>query len=179
MKIIFYLPVKITDKPKFVAFLAFVCTNASFIAQISCFRNVSKRDTILAPGAKLWLANWRIFRVTGANQNARKLLSTVLIWWILMLDGVKHCWKMLDGFGSVFRDDFGCYWMVLNAAGYCLMALDGGQQCWRYWMFVDFARRVWKQLEAALACKIFVTMISPILTYIVTVKFGVCMPNQT
>ena len=43
-------------------------------------------------------------------------------------------------------------------------------------MFVDFAGRVWKQLEAAaLVCKIFDTMISPILTYIVTVKFGVCM----
>ena len=35
------------------------------------------------------------------------------------------------------------------------------------------------KLEAALACQIFDTMISPILTYIVTVKFGVCMPNQT
>ena len=46
-------------------------------------------------------------------------------------------------------------------------------------MFVDFAGRVWKQLEAALVCKIFDTMISRILTYIVTVKFGVCMPNQT
>ena len=102
-----------------------------------------------------------------------------LIWWILMLDGVKHSWKMLDGFGWGFSDVFGCYWMVLNAAGYCLMVLDGGQQCWRYWMFVDFAGRVWKQLEAVLACKIFDTMISRILTYIVTVKFGLCMPNQT
>ena len=35
------------------------------------------------------------------------------------------------------------------------------------------------KLEAALACKIFDTTISPILTYIVTVKSGVCMPNQT
>ena len=51
MKIIFYLPVN-TDKPKFVAFLVFVCTTASFIAQI----NVSKRDAILAPVAKQWIA---------------------------------------------------------------------------------------------------------------------------
>ena len=33
MKIIFYLPLN-TDKPKFVALLVFVCTTASFIAQI-------------------------------------------------------------------------------------------------------------------------------------------------
>ena len=32
------------------------------------------------------------------------------------------------------------------------------------------------KLKAALACKIFDTMISPILTY--NLKFGVCMPNQ-
>ena len=32
-KIIFYLPVN-TDKLKFVAFLLFVCTTASFIAEI-------------------------------------------------------------------------------------------------------------------------------------------------
>ena len=41
-----------TDKPKFVAFLVFVCMTASFIAQISSFENVSKRDAILAPVAK-------------------------------------------------------------------------------------------------------------------------------
>ena len=41
MKIIFYLPVN-TDKPKFVVFLVFVCTTASFIAQISSFENVLK-----------------------------------------------------------------------------------------------------------------------------------------
>ena len=55
MKIIFYLTSEhreATEKPKFVAFLVFVCTNASFIAQISSSGNVSKRDTILAPVAK-------------------------------------------------------------------------------------------------------------------------------
>ena len=51
MKIIFYLPVN-TDKPNFVALLVFACTTASFIAQISFFENVSKRDAILAPVAK-------------------------------------------------------------------------------------------------------------------------------
>ena len=45
-----------TDKPKFVAFLVFVCTTASFIAQISSSENVSKQDTILAPVAKQWIA---------------------------------------------------------------------------------------------------------------------------
>ena len=55
MKIIFYLPVN-TDKPKVVAFLVFVCTTASFIAQISSSENVMKRDAILAPVAKQWIA---------------------------------------------------------------------------------------------------------------------------
>ena len=51
MKIIFYLPVN-TDKPKFAAFLVFVCTTASFIAQIWSLENISKRDAILAPVGK-------------------------------------------------------------------------------------------------------------------------------
>ena len=55
MKIIFYLPVN-NNKPKFVTFLVFVCMTASFIAQISSFENVSKRDAILAPVAKQWIA---------------------------------------------------------------------------------------------------------------------------
>ena len=55
MKIIFYLPVN-TDKPTFVAFLVFICTTASFIAQISSTENVLKRDAILAPVAKQWIA---------------------------------------------------------------------------------------------------------------------------
>ena len=55
MKIIFYLPVN-TDKPKVIAFLVFVCTTASFIAQISSSENVLKRDAILAPVAKQWIA---------------------------------------------------------------------------------------------------------------------------
>ena len=47
-KIIFYLPVN-NHKPKFdVAFLVFVCTTASFIAQISSSENVFKRDVTLA-----------------------------------------------------------------------------------------------------------------------------------
>ena len=55
MKIIFYLPVN-TDKPKVVTFLVFVCTTDSFIAQISSSENVLKRDAILAPVAKQWIA---------------------------------------------------------------------------------------------------------------------------
>ena len=52
---IFYLPVN-TDKPKYVAFLVFVCTTPLFIAQISSLENVSKRDAILAPVAIQWIA---------------------------------------------------------------------------------------------------------------------------
>ena len=55
MKIIFYLPVN-TDKPKVGAFLVFVYTTASFIAQTSSFENVSERDAILASVAKQWIA---------------------------------------------------------------------------------------------------------------------------
>ena len=51
MKIIFYLPVN-TDKPNFVAILVFVCTTASFIAQILSSENVSKRDAVFAMVAK-------------------------------------------------------------------------------------------------------------------------------
>ena len=50
-KIIFCLPVN-TEKLKFVAFLVFVCSTASFIAQISSSKNFSKRDAILASVAK-------------------------------------------------------------------------------------------------------------------------------
>ena len=45
-----------TEKPKFVAFLVFVCTTASFIAQISSSENVSKRNAILAPVGKQEIA---------------------------------------------------------------------------------------------------------------------------
>ena len=55
MKIIFYLPVN-TEKPKFVTFLLFVSTTASFITQILPFENVLKRDTILALVAKQGIA---------------------------------------------------------------------------------------------------------------------------
>ena len=51
LKIIFYLPVN-SEKPTFFALLVFVCTTASFIAQISSSENVSKEDAILAPVAK-------------------------------------------------------------------------------------------------------------------------------
>ena len=48
-----FLPIPVdTDEAKLVAFLVFVCTTASFIAQISSSENVSKRDAILAPVAK-------------------------------------------------------------------------------------------------------------------------------
>ena len=55
MKIIFYLPIN-TDKLKFVAFLVFVCTAASFISEISSSEYFSKRDAILASVSKQWIA---------------------------------------------------------------------------------------------------------------------------
>ena len=55
MEIIFHLPAN-TDKPKVVSFLVFVCTTPSFIVQISSSENVLKRDAILAPVAKQWIA---------------------------------------------------------------------------------------------------------------------------
>ena len=55
MKIIFYLPVN-TNKPKIVTFLVFVCTTASFIAQISSSENALKWDAILALITKQWIA---------------------------------------------------------------------------------------------------------------------------
>ena len=41
-----FLPTSEHRQTKFVAFLVFVCTNASFIIQISSSENVSKRDAI-------------------------------------------------------------------------------------------------------------------------------------
>ena len=51
MNIIFYLTSDHREA-KFLAFLVFVCTTASFIVQISSSGNVSKRHAILAPVAK-------------------------------------------------------------------------------------------------------------------------------
>ena len=71
---IFYLPVN-TDKSKLVAFFVFVCATASFIAQISSSKNVSKWDAILGAVAKLWVAK----DIPRANINARKLFFTDLV----------------------------------------------------------------------------------------------------
>ena len=46
------LPTSKHRQANFVAFLIFVCTTASFSAQISSSENVLKRDAILAPIAK-------------------------------------------------------------------------------------------------------------------------------
>ena len=85
MKIFFYLPVN-SEKPKFVAVLVFVsCTIAPFI------ENVSKRDAILAPVAKQWIAK-DIPSYAQSDQNAPKLLFTdlenLLITDKLEVDGV-------------------------------------------------------------------------------------------
>ena len=44
-----YLPTSKHRQANFVPFLIFVCTTASFFAQISSPQNVLKRDAILAP----------------------------------------------------------------------------------------------------------------------------------
>ena len=59
-----------------VAFLVFVCITATFIAQISSSENVSKRDAILAPVAKQWIA--KDIPSYGSHQNAKNCYS--LIW---------------------------------------------------------------------------------------------------
>ena len=48
---IFYLAVN-TDKPKVDTFLVFVCTNASFVAQISSFRKCLETGRLLGSGRK-------------------------------------------------------------------------------------------------------------------------------
>ena len=50
-----YTETQSVDKPKFVAFFLFVCMAASFIAQISSFREISS-FRLLAPVAKQWIA---------------------------------------------------------------------------------------------------------------------------
>ena len=45
-----------TDRPELVAFLVFVCTTASFIAQILSSENFSKWDAILTSVTKQWIA---------------------------------------------------------------------------------------------------------------------------
>ena len=72
----FYRPVN-SEKPNFVSFLVFVGAAASFTAKISPFETVAKREAILNPVPNSEYP--RIFRVTGASQNARKLLSTDLV----------------------------------------------------------------------------------------------------
>ena len=67
MKIIFYLPVN-TDKPKFVAFLVFLCTTASFIAQITFSENVLKRDVTMTLAQQVAKqASWVWHRVEGED----------------------------------------------------------------------------------------------------------------
>ena len=76
------------DKVNFVSFLAFVGVAASFKVKITSFETVAKREAILNSVPKQLYP--RILWVTGANQNARKLLSTELIF---KEDG-SHCGTM-------------------------------------------------------------------------------------
>ena len=73
----FYRPVN-TNKSNFVSFLVFVGAAASFTAKILFFETVAKREAIfmiLSQNSECP----RIFKVTGANQNAGKLLTTDLV----------------------------------------------------------------------------------------------------
>ena len=67
-----------TDKPKFVAFLVFVCTTALFSAQISSFRKCLKRKRHLGSCRKT-MNSKGYSELRGANQNARKLLFSDLV----------------------------------------------------------------------------------------------------
>ena len=49
---IYFVPTSKHRQAKIVAFVVFVCTTASLIAQISSSENASRRDAILAPVAK-------------------------------------------------------------------------------------------------------------------------------
>ena len=75
-KIFFYRPVN-SEKPNLVSSLIFVWVAASFIAKISSFETVAKREAFWIPSQNSEYP--RIFRVKGANQNARKTLSTDLV----------------------------------------------------------------------------------------------------
>ena len=68
-----FLPTSKHRQANFVAFLIFVCTTASFFAQISSSENVLKRDAILAPVAK-GMPSYR-----NQSENAQKLLFTDLV----------------------------------------------------------------------------------------------------
>ena len=74
-----------TEKPKFVAFVVFVCTTASFIAQISSLGNVSRRDapSWIAKGIPSYGSQSKRAISGGwvANQSARKTRTTVLLEW--------------------------------------------------------------------------------------------------
>ena len=61
---------------KFCLLLVFASAAASFTAKILSLETVAKREAISNPVPNSEYP--RIFRVTGANQNARKLLSTDL-----------------------------------------------------------------------------------------------------
>ena len=76
-KFFFYRRVN-TKRPNFVSFLVFVGAAASSTAKISSFETVAKREAILntVPTPSEYP---RIFPVTGANQNARKLIVTDLV----------------------------------------------------------------------------------------------------
>ena len=68
-----FLPTSKHRQANFVAFLIFVCTTASFFAQISSYENVLKRDAILAPVAK-GIPSYR-----SQSEKAQKLLFTDLV----------------------------------------------------------------------------------------------------
>ena len=117
MKIFFYLPVN-SEKPKFVAVLVFVsCTIAPFI------ENVSKRDAILAPVAKQWIAK-DIPSYAQSDQNAPKLLFTdlenLLITDKVEVDGVL----ILRYLSCILRSSF--LWMVMFY--YILLLLNKYEQ---------------------------------------------------
>ena len=72
MKIIFY---RYQWTPTRQSFLVFVCTTASFIAQMSCSEYVPKQNAILAPVTKQWIA-----KDTPSYGRQSKLAKSAVHW---------------------------------------------------------------------------------------------------
>ena len=81
MQIIFYLPVN-TDKPKFVAFLVFFCTNPSLIAQISSSGKCREARRHLGSGPKIVYSQGysELRKPIKTREKCYSLMWSILIW---------------------------------------------------------------------------------------------------
>ena len=91
-----------TDKPKFVAVLVFVRTTASFIEQISSSENVSKRDAILAPVAKQWIA--KDISSYGSQSKRAKIAIHWFLKYLIVVSAPE--WSLFDNFFITLQEHF-------------------------------------------------------------------------